>query len=85
MEGICMFVINGKGFLIFLPGFCVIIFAYVVSVSFGVRDSRNGAQFAPSLRAPKKTISRRLEAIDPGSQDLFPTPGGVGKRPWERG
>ena len=46
MEGICMFVINGKGFLGLLPGFCVIIFAYVVSVSFGVRDSRNEAQFA---------------------------------------
>ena len=51
-EGMCMFVINGNFFLIFLPGFCVIIFAYVVSVS-GVRDSRNEAQFAPSLCAPK--------------------------------
>ena len=48
-----MFVINGKGFLIFLPSFCVIIFAYVVSVSLGVRDFRNEAQFVPSLRAPK--------------------------------
>ena len=39
VEGICMFLINGKGFLRFLPGFCVIIFAYMESVSFGVRDS----------------------------------------------
>ena len=59
MEGICMFDINGK-VLRFLPGFCVIIFAYVVNVSFRVRDSRNEAQFAPSLHAPKKTISSHL-------------------------
>ena len=60
MEGICMFVINGKVFLRFLPGFCVIIFAYVVSASFKVRDSRNKAQFAPSLRTPKKLFRATL-------------------------
>ena len=46
VEGMCMFVISGKGFLRVLPGFCVIIFAYMKSVSLGVRDSRNEAQFA---------------------------------------
>ena len=55
-----MFVINGKVFLRFLPGFCVIIFAYVVSASFEVRDSRNKAQFAPSLRTPKKLFRATL-------------------------
>ena len=46
VEGMCMFVISGKGFLRVLPGFCVIIFAYMGSVSLGVRDARNEAQFA---------------------------------------
>ena len=46
VEEICMFVIDRKGFLRVLSGFCVIIFAYMESVSFGVRDSRNEAQFA---------------------------------------
>ena len=32
----------------------------MVSVSFGVTDSQNEAQFAPSLRMPKKTISSQL-------------------------
>ena len=60
MEEICMFVMNRKGFLIFLPGFCIIIFAYVVSVSFEVRDSRNEGQFASSLRVPKNPLSGHL-------------------------
>ena len=54
MEGMCIFVINGKVFWRFLPGFCVIIIAYAVNVSFGVRYSRNEAQFAPSHFAPPK-------------------------------
>ena len=61
-----MFVINGKVFVRFLPGFCVIIFAYVASVSFRVRDSRNEAQFAPSLHALRKLFratSRWLHRI----------------------
>ena len=39
-----MFAINGKGFC---EIFCQVIFAHVVSVSLGVRNSRNEAQFAP--------------------------------------
>ena len=49
---------NGKVFLRFLPGFCVIIFAYIVSVSFGVRDE----EMKHNLRrvsARQKTISSR--------------------------
>ena len=34
--------------------FCVIIFAYVGSVSFGVKDSQNEAQFVPSHFVPLK-------------------------------
>ena len=54
-----------------MPGFCVIIFAYAVNVSFGVRDSRNEAKFAPSHFAPPKNISSHQSTCNESQECLI--------------
>ena len=70
MEGICMFIINRKGFLRFLPGFCVIIFAYMESVSFGVTEILKMKHNLPQVFVHQKTYFKNPESVAALSDEL---------------